>query len=233
MSSRRALRGLEALETAILLAISLAIIFGAVPYIIQTIYQIEASLEAKNYAAFLVALADSLESDFGMAGVQRMYQLPNSYFGTFYVRAVPLKVVVQCGAQTYTYYFKELVVGYNSTYVEFGNSMLRGLNGSLAVPIGEPVVALNSTYPRSLRLYSRVVYVNGSSLYLYTISASFVPQGSGRSLAYTIGPLNYTSTPCNGLVTVVASSGLGSKAITVSVKNGVYLVWNNVTFYWK
>ncbi|MEZ0247840.1 MAG: hypothetical protein ABWJ97_01085 [Thermoproteus sp.] len=231
--SRPSCRGLEALETAILLAISLAIVFGAVPYIVQTIYQIEASLEAKNYAAFLVALADSLESDFGMTGVQRMYQLPSSYFGTFYVRTAPLVVTVRCGTRSYTYYFKELVVGYNSTYVEFGNAMLRGLNGSLVVPIGEPVAALNSTYPSALRLYSRLVYVNGSSLYLYTISASFVPQGPGRALAYAIGPLNYTSVPCSGPVSVTASSRLGSKTISVAVQNGVYLVWNNVTVYWK
>ena len=228
------MRGLEALETAILLSISLAIIFAAIPYIIQNIFQIEAGLEAKNIAAFLTALADSLETDFGMTGVQRMYQVPSTYFGTFYVRASRMAVTITCGNVQQTFYFRELVVGYNSTYVEFGNNMLRGLVGSLAVPIGEPVVAVNSTYPRTVKLYSRVVYVNGSSsLYLYTISASFVPQGTGQALAYVIGPLNSTQLACSGSATVTVSSRYGSTAVVFNKVSTVYLVWNNVTVLWK
>ncbi|MGC9170596.1 MAG: hypothetical protein ACP5HD_07620 [Thermoproteus sp.] len=228
------MRGLEALEVAILLSVSLAIIFAAVPYIVQNIFQIEASLEAKNVMAFLTALADSLETDFGMTGVQRMYQLPNSYFGSFYVRTPRLYVTVRCGNDNSTYVFREAVIGYNSTYVEFGSSMLRGLNGSLAVPIGEPVVAVNSTYPRTVRLYSRVVFVNGTnSLYLYTISASFAQQGTGGVLAYVVGPLNSTSISCGGSVNVVVQSRLGSKTVSFNNIKNVYIVWNNITLIWK
>ncbi|MBP1448469.1 MAG: hypothetical protein JZD41_00395, partial [Thermoproteus sp.] len=166
------MKGLEALEVAILLSISLAIIFAAVPYIVQTIFQTEASLEAKNVLAFLASLADSLEMDFGMTGVQRMYQLPSAYFGTFYVRTPRYFLTVVCGPLSYTYVFYGAVVGYNSTYAVFGNTMVRGLRGSLIVPLGEPLTAVNTTYPGAVRMYSRVVYVNGSSdLYLYTISA--------------------------------------------------------------
>ncbi len=228
------MRGLEALETAILLSISLAIIFAAMPYIVQNIFQIEAGLEAKNMAAFLTALADSLEADFGMTGVQRMYQTPSTYFGTFYVRTSNMSVTITCGGVSQTFYFKELVVGYNSTYAEFGDGMLRGLVGSLAVPIGEPVVAVNSTYPRTVKLYSRVVYVNGSSsLYLYTISASFIPQGAGQALAYVVGPLNSTQLACSGSTTVTVSSRYGSTAVVFNNVSTIYLVWNNITVIWK
>ena len=227
------MRGLEALEVAILLSVSLAIIFAAIPYIVQNIFQIEAGLEAKNVVAFLTAFADSLETDFGMTGVQRIYQLPSSYFGSLYVRTPRLYVTIQCGGVSSTYVFREVVVGYNSTYVEFGNSMLRGLNGSLAVPIGEPVVAVNSTYPRTVRLYSRVVFVNGSSsLYLYTVSANFTQRGPSGVLAYVVGPLNSTSIICGGSASVTVQSGLGSKNLYFKGIQTVYLVWNNVTLIW-
>jgi hypothetical protein len=126
-----------------------------------------------------------------------------------------------------------VVVGYNSTYVEFGNSMLRGLDGSLAVPIGEPVVAANSTYPRTVRLYSRVVFVNGSSsLYLYTVSANFTQRSPSGVLAYVVGPLNSTSISCGGSASVTVQSGLGSKNLYFKGIQTVYLVWNNVTLVW-
>ncbi|CCC81544.1 hypothetical protein [Thermoproteus tenax] len=232
------MRGLEALEVAILLSISLAIIFAAVPYIIQNIFQLEAGLEAKNVIAFLTSLADSLESDFGMTGVQRMYQLPSAYFGTFYVRTPRLYVSISCaslsGTTSTTFVFREAVVGYNSSYAEFGNAMLRGLTGSLLAPIGEPVIAVNSTFPSAVRLYTRVVYVNGtSSLYLYTISASFIQQGTGGALAYVVGPLNSTSLTCGGTAAVTVSSRLGSATATFNNVQTVYLVWNNVTLVWK
>jgi hypothetical protein len=227
------MRGLEALEVAILLSVSLAIIFAAIPYIVQNIFQIEAGLEAKNVVAFLTAFADSLETDFGMTGVQRIYQLPSSYFGSLYVGTPRLYVTIQCGGVSSTYVFREVVVGYNSTYVEFGTSMLRGLNGSLAVPIGEPVVAVNSTYPRTVRLYSRVVFVNGSaSLYLYTVSANFTQRSPSGVLAYVVGPLNSTSISCGGSASVTVQSRLGSKTLYFRGIQTVYLVWNNVTLFW-
>jgi len=232
------MRGLEALEVAILLSVSLAIIFAAIPYIVQNIFQIEAGLEAKNVVAFLTAFADSLETDFGMTGVQRIYQLPSSYFGSLYVgtpRLYGLYVTIQCGGVSSTYVFREVVVGYNSTYVEFGSSMLRGLDGSLAVPIGEPVVAVNSTYPRTVRLYSRVVFVNGSaSLYLYTVSAlaNFTQRSPSGVLAYVVGPLNSTSISCGGSASVTVQSRLGSKTLYFRGVQTVYLVWNNVTLVW-
>ncbi len=227
------MRGLEALEVAILLSVSLAIIFAAIPYMVQNIFQIEAGLEAKNVVAFLTAFADSLETDFGMTGVQRIYQLPSSYFGSLYVRTPRLYVTIQCGWVSSTYVFREVVVGYNSTYVEFGSSMLRGLNGSLAVPIGEPVVAVNSTYPRTVRLYSRVVFVNGSaSLYLYTVSAQFTQRSPSGVLAYVVGPLNSTSISCGGSASVTVQSRLGSKTLYFGGIQTVYLVWNNVTLVW-
>jgi len=227
------MRGLEALEVAILLSVSLAIIFAAIPYIVQNIFQIEAGLEAKNVVAFLTAFADSLETDFGMTGVQRIYQLPSSYFGSLYVGTPRLYVTIQCGGVSSTYVFREVVVGYNSTYVEFGTSMLRGLNGSLAVPIGEPVVAVNSTYPRTVRLYSRVVFVNGSaSLYLYTVSANFTQRSPSGVLAYVVGPLNSTSISCGGSASVTVQSRLGSKTLYFRGVQTVYLVWNNVTLFW-
>ena len=227
------MRGLEALEVAILLSVSLAIIFAAIPYIVQNIFQIEAGLEAKNVVAFLTAFADSLETDFGMTGVQRIYQLPSSYFGSLYVGTPRLYVTIQCGGVSSTYVFREVVVGYNSTYVEFGTSMLRGLNGSLAVPIGEPVVAVNSTYPRTVRLYSRVVFVNGSaSLYLYTVSANFTQRSPSGVLAYVVGPLNSTSISCGGSASVTVQSRLGSKTLYFRGVQTVYLVWNNVTLVW-
>jgi len=227
------MRGLEALEVAILLSVSLAIIFAAIPYIVQNIFQIEAGLEAKNVVAFLTAFADSLETDFGMTGVQRIYQLPSSYFGSLYVGTPRLYVTIQCGGVSSTYVFREVVVGYNSTYVEFGTSMLRGLNGSLAVPIGEPVVAVNSTYPRTVRLYSRVVFVNGSaSLYLYTVSANFTQRSPSGVLAYVVGPLNSTSISCGGSASVTVQSRLGSKTLYFGGIQTVYLVWNNVTLVW-
>lgn len=227
------MRGLEAVETAILLSISLAIIFAAIPYIIQNIFQIEAGLEARNVQALLVALADSLEADFGMTGVQRTYQLPSTYFGTFYVRTPGLSVTVNCSGVSKTYYFKELIVGYNSTYAEFGTNMLRGLVDSTVVQIGEPVIAVKSIYPRTLMLYSRVVYVNGSSLYLYTISASLSVQGSGQALSYAIGPLNSTQLICSGPATVTVSGKYGTASVAFKGINAVYLVWNNVTIFWK
>jgi hypothetical protein len=227
------MRGLEALEVAILLSVSLAIIFAAIPYIVQNIFQIEAGLEAKNVVAFLTAFADSLETDFGMTGVQRIYQLPSSYFGSLYVGTPRLYVTIQCGGVSSTYVFREVVVGYNSTYVEFGTSMLRGLNGSLAVPIGEPVVAVNSTYPRTVRLYSRVVFVNGSaSLYLYTVSANLTQRSPSGVLAYVVGPLNSTSISCGGSASVTVQSRLGSKTLYFGGIQTVYLVWNNVTLFW-
>jgi hypothetical protein len=227
------MRGLEALEVVILLSVSLAIIFAAIPYIVQNIFQIEAGLEAKNVVAFLTAFADSLETDFGMTGVQRIYQLPSSYFGSLYVGTPRLYVTIQCGGVSSTYVFREVVVGYNSTYVEFGTSMLRGLNGSLAVPIGEPVVAVNSTYPRTVRLYSRVVFVNGSaSLYLYTVSANLTQRSPSGVLAYVVGPLNSTSISCGGSASVTVQSRLGSKTLYFGGIQTVYLVWNNVTLVW-
>lgn len=227
------MRGLEALEVAILLSVSLAIIFAAIPYIVQNIFQIEAGLEAKNVVAFLTAFADSLETDFGMTGVQRIYQLPSSYFGSLYVGTPRLYVTIQCGGVSSTYVFREVVVGYNSTYVEFGTSMLRGLNGSLAVPIGEPVVAVNSTYPRTVRLYSRVVFVNGSaSLYLYTVSANLTQRSPSGVLAYVVGPLNSMSISCGGSASVTVQSRLGSKTLYFGGIQTVYLVWNNVTLVW-
>ncbi|KUO88925.1 MAG: hypothetical protein AT715_02570 [Thermoproteus sp. JCHS_4] len=228
------MRGLEALEVAILLSVSLAIIFAAIPYIVQNIFQIEAGLEAKNVVAFLTAFGDSLETDFGMTGVQRIYQLPSSYFGSLYVRTPGLYVTIQCGGVSSTYVFREVVVGYNSTYVEFGNSMLRGLDGSLAVHIGEPVVAVNSTYPRTVRLYSRVVFVNGSaSLYLYTVSANLTLRSPSGVLAYVVGPLNSTSISCGGSASVTVQSRLGSKTLYFRRIQTVYLVWNNVTLIWR
>jgi len=228
------MRGLEALEVAILLSVSLAIIFAAIPYIVQNIFQIEAGLEAKNVVAFLTAFADSLETDFGMTGVQRIYQLPSSYFGSLYVGTPGLYVTIQCGGVSSTYVFREVVVGYNSTYVEFGTSMLRGLDGSLAVPIGEPVMAVNSTYPRTVRLYSRVVFVNGSaSLYLYTVSANLTQRSPSGVLAYAVGPLNSTSISCGGSASVTVQSGLGSKTLYFRGVQTVYLVWNNVTLVWR
>jgi len=200
---------------------------------VQNIFQIEAGLEAKNVVAFLTAFAGSLETDFGMTGVQRIYQLPSSYFGSLYVGTPRLYVTIQCGGVSSTYVFREVVVGYNSTYVEFGTSMLRGLNGSLAVPIGEPVVAVNSTYPRTVRLYSRVVFVNGSaSLYLYTVSANFTQRSPSGVLAYVVGPLNSTSISCGGSASVTVQSRLGSKTLYFGGIQTVYLVWNNVTLVW-
>lgn len=228
------MRGLEALEVAILLSISLAIIFAAVPYIIQTIFQIEASLEAKNMLAFITALADSLESDFAMTGTQRMYQIPSSYFGTFYVRTPRYTITIQCGATTWSFVVRGAVVGYNSSYAVFGNAMVRGLNGSLIVPLGEPVVAVNETYPGSAKLYSRVVYVMGqSSIYLYTISASFVQSGAGGLLAYVVGPSNLTKIPNCANPAITVSSRMGSSMASFSGTYNVYLVYNNVTLIWK
>ncbi|MFB6490365.1 MAG: hypothetical protein TU35_003805 [Thermoproteus sp. AZ2] len=228
------MRGLEALEVAILLSISLAIIFAAVPYIIQTIFQIEASLEAKNMLAFITALADSLESDFAMAGTQRMYQIPSSYFGTFYVRTPSYTVTIQCGPTAWAFVIRGAVVGYNSSYAVFGNTMVRGLNGSLIVPLGEPVVAVNTTYPGAVKLYSRVVYVVGqSSIYLYTISASFKQSGAGGLLAYVVGPTNSTKVPNCANPTITVSGRLGSASASFSGTYNVYLVYNNVTFLWK
>lgn len=226
------MKGLEALEVAILLSISLAIIFAAVPYIVQTIFQTEASLEAKNVLAFLASLADSLEMDFGMTGVQRMYQLPSAYFGTFYVRTPRYLLTVDCGPK-YTYVFHGAVVGYNSTYAVFGDAMARGLRGSLIVPLGEPLTAVNTTYPGAVRMYSRVVYVNASDLYLYTISASFTQQGTGGLLAYAIGPSKTIVIKCGGPARISLSSSIGSSTASFSGVNRVYIVYNNVTFVWK
>jgi hypothetical protein len=72
---------MTSLELLIITAFALLAIFAAVPIVIQQIYQYQALAEARAGLAFLIVLADGVESDMGAAYAQKILNLPTLRFG--------------------------------------------------------------------------------------------------------------------------------------------------------
>lgn len=180
---------MQSLEVAILLGFSLLIVFAAVPFIWQNVSVSMAQLEARQYMAFLVSIADSLGADFGMVGVKRSFYLPNLVYGSFSVRRYPMEI--RCGSGRVLAY--PLFIWYNSSYIVGGERPLRGERNVTVALLGQPVAAVNASslglrdgVARGYVLFTGPVLVSGGERsVLYVLSVREI-DFRGVSLGYRV-----------------------------------------------
>ncbi|MEZ0319182.1 MAG: hypothetical protein ABWK05_04205 [Pyrobaculum sp.] len=182
---------MQSLELAILLGFSLLVVFAAVPYLWQTISANLAVLEARQMLSFMAAFSDSLQSDFGLPGVQRSYYLPNLLFGSFAVDV--LQERIGCGNRWVV--VNQTVVWYNSSVIIGGVSPIRGPRNYSIANLGAPIAALNASSLGVRDLSARgyvlftgpVAAVGADYAVVYTYNFTFrVDAFTGRSLTYKI-----------------------------------------------
>ncbi|ACB39074.1 hypothetical protein [Pyrobaculum neutrophilum] len=173
---------MQSLELLVLVSFSLLIVFAAVPYIWQLASATMAQWEARQFVTFMSTLADSMESDFGMAGVVRSYYMPSLVFGAFSVRSYPMYLVCQSTGAGVT--FNSLYIWYNSSYILGGAKPVRGERSVAPAPLGQPLVAVNAT-GMGYVLFTGPVYVPGQSTVLYVVNATVSPL-SGYAITYRV-----------------------------------------------
>ena len=180
---------MQSLELAILVGVSLMIIFAAVPYIWQIVEDSMARLEARQYMSFFVTFADSLSADFGMLGVMRSYVLPNLLYGSLSVRSYPMEI--RCGDRSVRVY--QLYIWYNSSNILGVARPLRGERNVTVAHLGQPIAAVNASslgildaLARGYVLFTGPVLVKGGKeSVLYVINVSRV-EFRGDFLGYKI-----------------------------------------------
>lgn len=180
---------MQSLEVAILLGFSLLVVFAAVPFIWQNVSVSMAQLEARQYMAFLVSVADALSADFGMVGVKRSFYLPNLAYGSFSVRRYPMEI--ECGGRRVSAY--PLFIWYNSSYIIGGERPLRGERNITVALLGQPLAAVNASslglrdgVARGYVLFTGPVLVSGGNKsVLYVLSVREI-NFKGVSLSYRV-----------------------------------------------
>ena len=201
---------MTSLEVLLLTAISLIIMFAALPYVISTLYASMAPLEYRNAVAYVLAFADGLEADFGMAGSRKYFPLPNFVYGSFGGVNRTYAIAILCGGTPISGYSRWNVVEvwYNSTYLVDGPRLYRGVDGGLIALVGDTMVAVNATPPGRLKLYFRPFVVNGTEeVYIYFVSSRFYARGR-YYLTYEVGgTLAVESLPCNSRLEIRGSDG--------------------------
>jgi len=218
---------MTSLEVLLLTAISLIIVFAALPYVISTLYASMAPLEYRNAVAYVLAFADGLEADFGMVGSQKYFPLPNFVYGSFGGVNRTYALAIRCGGTPlYDGGWNVVEVWYNSTYLVDGPRLYRGVDGGLIAFVGDTMVAVNATPPGRLKLYFRPFVVSGTEeVYIYLVSLRFNARGR-YYLTYEVGgTLAVESLPCNSRLEIKVSDGVRTSTYTTpNIVKRVYIV---------
>ena len=221
---------MTSLEVLLLTAISLIIIFAALPYVISTLYASMAPLEYRNAVAYVLAFADGLEADFGMAGSRKYFPLPNFVYGSFGAVNRTYTLIIRCGSTSLNRYgdrWNVVEVWYNSTYLVDGPRLYRGVDGGLIAFVGDTMVAVNATPPGRLKLYFRPFVVNGTDeVYIYFVSSRFYARGR-YYLTYEVSGTLTVDGPrqCGGKLEIRVSDGVRQWSYTTqNVVKNVYIV---------
>jgi len=199
---------MTSLEVLLLTAISLVIVFAALPYVISTLYASMAPLEYRNAAAYILAFADSLEADFGMVGARKYFPLPNFVYGSFGAVNRTYVFELYCGGVKVPGYssWRTFEIWYNSTYLVDRSRMYRGINTGLVTFVNDTLIAVNATPPGKLRLYPRVFLVysgrDGSDAYIYIISSRVYVRGQSYLTYFVSGAPSIQSFDCNSKLTI-------------------------------
>lgn len=223
---------MQSLELAVLLGFSLLVVFAAVPYLWQMVSSNMAVMEARQVAAFLVALSDSLQSDFGLPGVQRSFYLPNLVYGSLAVDNATM--VVRCSAGGGgSVKLGQLVVWYNSSLIIGGVSALRGPRNYSVANLGAPIAGVNASSLgyRDLSARGYVLFTGpvaalssagGTSQVAVVFAYSFRRVSfSGVSLTYRV--INVTTADMNSALVLSCPGGL----YTVEVYRGNRLIYSS------
>jgi len=225
---------MESLEVLVLTGFTLIIVFAAAPLVTQWLFVSQANLEYNNAQALLIAMADSIEGDFGMPGVQRYFELPKPFFGSFGVRQVDGRISLECGATTYSYNFSSLYAWYRSNYMMPKLRLLRGFSESPLVEVNDTLVVVFANRSKVF-LYSRVSTVVGRrGLYIYFVNFSLIIKGN-NILIYTIDKLDYEvikNCPNPSIRVEIPALGLDARK-DYNIVGDVYVVWTNATAYLK
>jgi len=218
---------MTSLEVLLLTAISLIIIFAALPYVISTLYASMVPLEYRNAVAYVLAFADGLEADFGMAGSRKYFPLPNFVYGSFGGVNRTYALTIRCGgAPLYDGGWNVVEVWYNSTYLVDGPRLYRGVDGGLIAFVGDTMVAVNATPPGRLKLYFRPFVVNGTEeVYIYFVSSRFYARGRYYLTYELSGTLAVDRRECGGRLEIRVSDGVRQWSYTTpNVVKYVYIV---------
>jgi hypothetical protein len=221
---------MTSLEVLILTAFTLLIVFAALPYVIGMLHSSLAPLEYRTAAGYVLAFADSLEADFGMAGERKYFSLPRFVYGSFGpVNRTYTLQLLGCGPlQTFRWNSAEL--WYNATYLVGERRLLRGLSAGLTARPPDTLMAVEAL-ESGIRAYPRVFIVSGKGeAYVYIINATVRLSGAGTPAYVTyemsglrlVGPFS-----CRDPKLVVP----GAPAILGSGDTNVYIVIQNATVW--
>jgi len=214
---------MTSLEVLILTAFALLIIFVALPYVVGMLYSSLAPLEYRTAAGYILAFADGLEADFGMAGSRKYFSLSRFIYGSF--GPVNRSYVVQllgCGAPR-TLRWSSVELWYNSTYFIGEQRLLRGFSTGLTAAPSDTLVAVEAV-GNGVRAYPRIFVVAGAGeAYVYVVNATVRVAGTGY-LTYEIGAVDrLVFSNCHDARLIV-----GGSPVSLVERGDVYIVIQRV-----
>ncbi len=228
-----AVRGLESLETLVIMAFVAVAIAAVTPIVVDQLSKARASAEMQVYVGFFSVLADSLESDYAMGGVQRLFQLPEVRHGSLRAYNFTYMLVEETANCFPTLTLVVPALEYRLEVLVIAPGILRGGPGHLA-PLGEAMYVVESD-GLSVSLRPRVLYHNGTGekfLYVTNGSVMLAPGYTFTALQYEVGDLVFLGPyTCGGARAVLLDQD-GDRLDEVYLGDGkVYIIVSPVVLY--